>query len=543
MGIADDWPYILMAQKLAATGHVAYNGWAAPMIGWRLYLGAAFIKLFGYSLTAARMSTLLVAIVLAFVLQRTLVRAGIRERNATLGTLAFVLSPLYLMLSVTFETDIPGLFAILICLYGCLRALQAPTSRAMIRWLCFATAANAIFGTARQIAWLGVLVMVPSTLWLLRAQRQVLIAGASAVVAGALFIFACLLWLHQQPYCVPQHLLSGSFSLATIISQFIQVYFEAPFLLLPIVLLFLPEIRRSRLHVLVIFAMLALGYTLLAIHQGHRYPGALLEPVYGDWVSEYGGYQTVYLKGFPPIFLHTRLRIFLTVASLGGMFGVFASLLRERKVSPSPDSPTAISSQQLTFLLAPFTIAYILLLIPATSGFGIFDRYLLAVLLVALLCLLRFYQEQVNPRLPFIATILVAMTAIYGVAVTHNMFAFYRARVALAAEIRSAGIPDTSVDNAWEFNMGVELQHTDHLNNPAIEVPAHAYVPTPRLPVGTCRMIFFDYVPHIRPLYGISFEPNACYGPAPFAPVTYSRWLASTPGTLYVVRYTNPSTH
>ncbi len=167
MGISDDGPYILMAQTLARTGHVAYNGWAAPMLGWQLYLGAAFIKLFGFSFTVVRMSTLLVAVLMAFVLQRTLVLAGVNGGNATLGTLAFVLSPLYLMLSVTYMSDIFGLFAVVTCLYGCLRALQAPTDGSTILWLCFAVATNAIFGTSRQIAWLGILVMVPSTLFLL----------------------------------------------------------------------------------------------------------------------------------------------------------------------------------------------------------------------------------------------------------------------------------------------------------------------------------------------------------------------------------------
>ena len=143
MGICDDGPYVLMAHTLATTGHIVYNGWAAPMLGWQLYLAAAFIKLFGFSFTAVRMSTVLVAMALAFVLQRTLVRANISEFNATLGTLAFVLSPLYLMLSVTYMTDIFGLFAIVLCLYGCLRALQATTSRATILWLCFAIVTNA----------------------------------------------------------------------------------------------------------------------------------------------------------------------------------------------------------------------------------------------------------------------------------------------------------------------------------------------------------------------------------------------------------------
>jgi hypothetical protein len=131
--------------------------------------------------------------------------------------------------------------------------------------------------------------------------------------------------------------------------------------------------------------------------------------------------------------------------------------------------------------------------------------------------------------------------AVYGITVTHNMFALYRARVALAAELRATGVPDTSVDNGPEYNLGVELQHADHINNPGIVSPAHAYIPAPPLPAGTCPIIFHDETPHIDPLYGISFDPNACYGPAPFAPVNYSLWLASNPGILYVVNYVAPS--
>ncbi|MGC9199417.1 MAG: hypothetical protein ACP5E5_10855 [Acidobacteriaceae bacterium] len=123
MGVGDDGPYILMGRHLADTGHIVYNGWPAAMIGWQLFLGAAFVKLFGFSFTVVRSSTVLVAMVTAFFIQRTLVLTGITERNATLGTLTLVLSPLYLVLSATFMTDTTGLFAVVICLYGCLRTL------------------------------------------------------------------------------------------------------------------------------------------------------------------------------------------------------------------------------------------------------------------------------------------------------------------------------------------------------------------------------------------------------------------------------------
>jgi hypothetical protein len=545
MGICDDGPYIHTTQQLATTGHVVYNGWATAMLGWQLYLGAAFIKLFGFSFTTVRMSTLLVAMALAFLLQRTLVRANITERNATIGTLAIVLSPLYLMLSVTFMTDINGLFAIVLCLYACLRALQASTSRATFAWLCFAVATNALVGTSRQIAWLGILVMVPSALWLLRAQRRVLLAGAAATLAGALFILGCMLWFKHQPYSIPEHLLVESFPLRYILRQFIDLFLDVPFLLLPIVALFLPEIRKSRPRVIAIVSALLLGYLFVAMHPSHFHYFFLLEPTAGrpgSWVGVYGDVELLSLNGRPPLFLHHRMQVLLTIASLGSLLCLIASLLRFGQTPTVVDSSSGISWKQLGVLLAPYTIIYILLLIPrAASSYGLFDRYLLALLFIPLLCLVRYYQERIQSQLPLASFLLIAIMAIYGIAVTHNMFALDRARVALAAELGVAGVPETFVDSSWDYNLTVELQHADFINDDRIVVPAHAYTPIPPPPTGSCQMFWYDKFPHIHPLYGISFDPNACSGPAPFAPVHYSRWPYRTPGTLYVVNYLAPT--
>ena len=544
MGVCDDGPYILVAQNLADTGHVAYNGWSAAMLGWQLYLGAAFIKLFGFSFTAVRMSTLLVAMALAFFLQRIMVRANISERNATIGTLALVLSPLYLLLSATFMTDITGLFGIVICLYGCLRALQATTSRAVIGWIFFAVATNAICGTSRQIAWLGVLVMVPSTLWLLRARRSVLLAGIAATLAGVLFIVGCLLWLKQQPYTTPEKFMVSSFPVAYFLSQFVRFFLDIPFLLLPIFAVFLPEIRKSRPRVIAVVMVVCLVYARLALHRAYL---PLLEPTLRDvagcdWIDIHGVYESL-SNGEPSIFLHTWMQSLLTIASFGGLIGLIISFFRSPQTSPAMGVSTEVSWKQLGVLLAPFTVSYILLLIyraasVANDGTGIlFDRYSLGLLLVALFCLVRYYQDRIHPRLPVASFLLVAIIALYGITVTHNTFALYRARIAIASELRAAGISDASVDNGWEYNLSVELRYSDHVNNPDIILPVNAYVRTPPLAPGTCPMHDLDYTPHIHPLYGVSFDPNACYGPASFAPVHYSRWLDSTPGTLYVVRY------
>ncbi|MFP5266123.1 MAG: ArnT family glycosyltransferase [Acidobacteriota bacterium] len=544
MGIVDDGPYIRMAQHLAQTGHIVYNGWSAPMLGWQLYLGAAFIRLFGFTFTTVRTSTLLVAAATAWLLQRTLVRAGISERNATLGTLAFVLSPLYLMLSVTYMTDIDGLFASVICLYGCLRALEASSESSTIAWLCFAVVTNAIFGTARQIPWLGILVMVPCTLYLLRARRRVLFAGSAATFAGALFILACMGWLLHEPYVVHEHLIPKTYSIAHGLWDITYSLLDIPFLLLAIVVLFFPQLRKLRPRTLAVLAVLFAGYCFVAIHPSHLRSSYLLEPIpegIGEWVNIHGMFEFLLIKGEQPIFLGRNLQILLTFASFGGMLGLIVSLLRNRRDVSIADAPSAPTWTQLGLLLGPFTLVYSLLLFPRASSTGVHDRYLLPLLVIALLCITRYYQERVRPQIPLAGIVMVCATAIYGTVIVHNMFSFYRARAALAAEIRAGGVRDTEVDNGWEYNFVVELRHSSHINEPNVPIPADAYVPPTPLPADTCQMLWYASTPHIRPLYGISFDPNACYGPAPFAPVHYSRWPYRTPGALYVVRYLPPS--
>jgi len=554
MNICDDGPYILMARTLATTSRIVYNGWASPLLGWQLYLGAAFIKLFGFSYTAVRSSTLLVAMALAFVLQRTLVRANLCERNATLGTLALVLSPLYLMLSVTYMTDIPGLFAIVLCLYGCLRALQASTSRATILWLISAVCTNTLCGTARQIAWLGTLVMVPSTLWLLRAQRRVLLAGIAVTFAGALFIFVCMQWLKRQPYVIPVPLFNSRYPLAHGVGQLSFLLLDIPFLLLPIFVLFFPALRKSKPRIILLLSAALLGFIFLATYPS-RLRGTfrhLLEPAgeqMGSWVGVHGFIEILSLKGAQPLFLNTEAQVFLTLISYSALISLLISLLHSKSLHtkslhtqalpPDPGSRSDISWKQLGILFVPFSLAYVLLLLSAAATtYYLFDRYALGLLILALICLIRYYQEQIRPQLPLASFFLIALMAIYGIAVTHDTFALARARVTLAAELAANGVPPTSVDNGWDYNVDVELQHADHINDSRILVPANTYVPQSR-PPGACQMQWYERFPHIRPVYGISFTPDACYGPAPFAPVYYSRWPYRTPGTLYVVRYSS----
>ncbi len=171
MPFGDDFSYTKTALEFARTGHFVYNGWATAMLGWLIPWGALFIKLFGFSFTAVRLSMLPIAMATVYLFHDILRRFGINPANAVLGTLTMALSPLFLPLASTYMTDVPGLFVIVVCIYMCQRAVAAKSNKAALYWLVFATLVNIAGGTVRQIAWLGALVMVPSTAWFLRERR------------------------------------------------------------------------------------------------------------------------------------------------------------------------------------------------------------------------------------------------------------------------------------------------------------------------------------------------------------------------------------
>jgi hypothetical protein len=260
----------------------------------------------------------------------------------------------------------------------------------------------------------------------------------------------------------------------------------------------------------------------------------------GDWVTVFGTIREVGVNGDPPVLLNTWVRLLLTIASIGGVLGLAFSFFRRQRPVTSTDatlSRPSLTWRQMGVLLGPFLLAYVGLLLPRAASIGLSDRYILGLAVPVLFLLLRYYQEAFETRLPNAAIVLVGMMAVYGIIATHNTFAYYRARVALAAELRANNVPDTAVDHGWEYNLNVELQQAPSLDDPRIVRPAGFYYPTHPVLDSSCIWYWYGDTPHIHARYAVSWDPNLCSGPASFAPVQYSRWPFQAPGTLYVVRF------
>ena len=543
MGGNDDFAYVRSAKALAETGHLVYFGWSSAMLGWQLALGALFIRLLGSDFTATRASVLLIALATAFLLQRTFVRLGLRETNASFATLTLVLSPLFIPLSFSFMSDIPGLFAIVLSLYFCLRAVESPLSSQTTAWLLAAAISNAILGTARQTGWLGLFVIVPSAFALVRHRRLpvVLLTGVWVLCVG--FTFACLYGFTRQMYTTAEGAGPMSFDRDHIFGAglaTLRVPLETAFFLTPILIAFALAFLKQRTRAMYLSLAGAILFCVYLCLRPHSYwVGVVLAPAstrIGDYVTPVGILELPEI-GNRPLVLNLAVRIVITVVSYFAAFA-FAVLLITRNhhaKAPEEAQPAQLSWRQLLLLLGPFTVAYCVFLAFRVLGGIMFDRYLLPLFMVLAVVAVRFYQEKVGPRLPLTCFAVLFLFAVFGVAGTHDMFSMDRARLAAIEHLRAAGLPRTAFYGGFAYDGWTQIDTQGHIDAGGIRTPnGISHLPSERLKFSPCGYSYARFYPAIRAQYALSYDNFTCQDPkTSFAPVPYHLWLPPFSGAIY----------
>ena len=538
----DDWSYIWSAKLLAQSGHIRYSGWAQPILGWQLYLAALLIKVFGFSFSIVRCSVLLIAAATAFLLQRSLVRAGLRSANASFATLCVLASPLYLPLAFSFMSDAGGLFSILLCLYSCLRAFQARTDRGAFAWWTFAAVSNVLTGTVRQIAWLGLLVMVPSAGWYLRT-RLPRRAAVAIYLASAGAVFGCMSWFSHQPYAMREPLFDfypDRDAAASIVSGYTHAVLGLGFFLLPILAAFLFRFsfRRSRVTFLLLLCF-AVASILVSVFPHGAAAHCWLIPFLPNYVTERGLVQIGAILGQPPLIVPLPVQVLLTIFSFASSTAFLLWLVDSpgQRAPALVAAPARISTPSLRTLLLPFAAAYGFLLISRAAKGALYDRYLFPLLVIAIIFIVRSFQDLVAPRMPIACMLLLAASALFGVTGLHDLFAMERARLIAIAELHAAGLPDTAFYGGYEYDGWTQLLQAGYVNSAQMVRPREAWhPPSPFLAGHPCGYHYAHLVPVIEARYVLSFDRDGCAGPTAFAPVTFSTWLPPFDQTIYVDR-------
>lgn len=537
MGFDDDWSYIKSAQVFAQTGHFVYNGWATAMLGWQIPWGALFIRLFGFSFTAVKLSTFPVAIATLLLFHAIQLRFHIGERNAVIGTLALGLSPLFMPLAASYMTDIPGLFVILLCLYCCQRAVAARTNASTVAWLSLAAASNVVGGTVRQIAWLGALVMVPSAGWLLRKRRGVLPATSllwTATIASVLYFMDRFA---RQPYSVPE---SISFKLSPV-PMLVGILGEALCLTLmvyPVLVAWVGQICRidfPKFAFIAFFVLVCTGIQWSTSWTLPWSPNLLAEefskaPTFAGWnfnsfLLPMGGRKIISL-----LVLATALA-FAAVARGSGR--------------GSEDSSTDTFRCEIFWLFTPFVLSYFVLLIPRASESEAFDRYMLSIMPFVIIWLIRLHQESIAPELPMSSIVTLALFTVLSIAGTHDWFALQRARLAAIGEVRASGVPRTEIQGDFEYDGWTQVENGGHINNPMVKVPRGAYNPDPQLTqvADGCQPWYAPRMPLVQPKYTALYLPKGCLLRPEYPTIQFRAWLPPFHRAVYVQRVPAPVDH
>lgn len=157
----DGWAYARSVEHLLATGAYRLDAWSAANLPVQIYLAAGFSELFGYSLSLLRLTTLgLLAVGLAsfHALLRDLAVARPLAAALTLGLLA---SPLVILLSFTFMSDVQFMGWLLLACWLYVRGFRRGEARLVLLGSIAAAAAIGTrqFGVALAgglaLAWLG----------------------------------------------------------------------------------------------------------------------------------------------------------------------------------------------------------------------------------------------------------------------------------------------------------------------------------------------------------------------------------------------------
>ena len=541
MGTNDDWSYIKTAQTFAATGHFVYNGWATAMLGWQIPWGALFVRLFGFSFFAVRMSTVVLAMASGYLFYVILLRFGLSTWNAVFGALVLMLSPLSLPLTTSFMTDIPGVFSILVCLYFCLRALTAKDVRAALLWLCLAAGSNVVLGTVRQIVWLGALVMVPSTFWLLRRYRRFMAIGLLLWLCSIVSLFACLQWFQHQPYSLPEKLITGRLNggaIAHFFSRMLRLVLTLLLCIFPVLAAWFSRMGKQKHATLAKIAIvLALFLPILFwAHKKHTLDH-FLPPWLGNILSRTGISQVNAIMGNPPTVLPTWAMLALGFALIAATLIAIATIweMNWDRVAREPGvvSITGLGWRETLIILVPFTLANFVLLVPRGLDIGLWDRYILPIMIPVLILLLRVCQQEFGRRLPLFSYATLALFTWFSVAGTHDEFAISRARLQAANEVTDAGVPRTALSGGVEYDGWTQIEAQGYINDDRLVNPPGSYHPS-RHANESCRKGDLDRTPAVVPVYVLTYTPVDCLLPSRFAPVNYRTWLAPSHRMIYV---------
>jgi len=545
MGMNDDWSYTFMARDLARTGHLHYVGWASAIVGLQAWWAALWIRLFGFSFTLVRLTTLPFAAGCGVLIYRLGRCAGLTPSLAFFGSVTVTLSPLFVPLAASFMTDVPGEFFWLACIYCGLEAVRSESPGRSMKWVAAATALGLAGGSVRQTVFAVPMLVIPVVAWVRRKERVSVVVCSGCWFAAGILALLAVLWFQNQPYIQIQAYASSvgdllapldlvGYSLAVVVSILTFV--------LPILLLSVAELREGFPKIGMLALAVALGAVggLVWLNTSPRM--FLLGNIVGRSGILSTGTDTLGLK--PVVLTPGVIRVLeafvfagvtLTLAYVlddlrrNGKFRSipgFHPLLGIRSLAVRADRSAPNAFYLFCFFYAPISTVYLgALIYRAQDSSLMFDRYLLPVLPLIAIALLRYYQSRGYHHAAWIGWGAAAVFMLYGISSTHDAFAASRARLRAASAIASSGVPRDRISAGLEYDGWTELEHSGYINTEDLRPESAYHSQEGREYAYKPPYWFWEYTPSLNPSYFVTESRIRVLEDAPFPPVRFRTWL------------------
>ena len=139
----DDWAYGQNARALAVENRLFFSDWPAMTLIAHTLWGALFCKIFGFSFTVLRFSTLMMGAFGLIGFHRLLTCAGFSRQIAWWSSLLLVFNPLWFVSAFSYMTDVPFVAVLVWATLFFLKMLEKPALPTLLAatffalWACF----------------------------------------------------------------------------------------------------------------------------------------------------------------------------------------------------------------------------------------------------------------------------------------------------------------------------------------------------------------------------------------------------------------------
>jgi hypothetical protein len=447
--VDDEWAFLKSLQHLDVQGQVKISPWNPMSLVGQLYWGVLFTKIAGFSFTAARLSTVAMFGVLGLSVAGLLRHIGVSRRTTVIALVALMFNPLCLFHGFLYMTDVPACAWTALALLLMVKGLEGQ-GWWQPWWLLAGSLCGAYGFLLRQS---GLLVHVALVVFLLLYDRRRLltpVAFIACFVVPAVTAVSFQYWYHsvhgptimyreesRQVLQSLRHPDAGELCLAVFQYGVYIGLFTLP-LLVALPLTFWRQLTRWRLAALAVVTVLSVVAVAVLVARQH-----LIFPYLPNKLTQFGllSLNEVIVGDRPLLWNHQvawAVTILLALALIG-----FVGVALRKGVGPSPTvPPTAL---RLVTILGAIQFLYLLVTVKI-----VFDRHLLMILPTALLLVAGWAKDCTMTRAA--PALVLAFLACYGLAGTHDVYAFSRAAFKAGDSLIARGVSPMSIEGGYAFD-------------------------------------------------------------------------------------------